>query len=194
MKLAAIEAVREAIVALVRRNGAEFKSDVRRDGLIASIRALDLTPFAAHDTEHPEAGLVERLRERARIRRQIPTRKSVQNGEPDRIADLLEEAAAALANEGPINAVPVDPMENWLMKPCLEWLEQAEHGDENKRCQMIASILRDLWKRQPPVAPVYEQMVTGNHSIGVFKDGKLLAADADVYTAPLSGPDAGREG
>lgn len=37
--------------------------------------------------------LVFRLRERARIRRQIPTRKSVQNGEPDRIADLLEEAA-----------------------------------------------------------------------------------------------------
>lgn len=37
--------------------------------------------------------LVFRLRERARIRRQIPTRKSVQNNEPDRIADLLEEAA-----------------------------------------------------------------------------------------------------
>ena len=34
-----------------------------------------------------------RLRERARIRRQIPTRKSVQEGKPDRIADLLEEAA-----------------------------------------------------------------------------------------------------
>lgn len=41
--------------------------------------------------------LVARLRERSRIRRQIPTRKSVQNGEPDRIADLLDEAAAALA-------------------------------------------------------------------------------------------------
>lgn len=40
--------------------------------------------------------LVSRLRERARIRRQIPTRKSVQEGQPDRIADLLEEAAAAL--------------------------------------------------------------------------------------------------
>lgn len=37
--------------------------------------------------------LVFRLRERARIRRQITTRKSVQNGETDRIADLLEEAA-----------------------------------------------------------------------------------------------------
>jgi hypothetical protein len=37
--------------------------------------------------------LVERLRTRAAIRRQIATRKSVQEGKPDRIADLLEEAA-----------------------------------------------------------------------------------------------------
>ena len=37
--------------------------------------------------------LVFRLRKRAEIRRQIKTRKSVQNNEPDRIADLLEEAA-----------------------------------------------------------------------------------------------------
>jgi hypothetical protein len=37
--------------------------------------------------------LVYRLRKRAEIRRQIPTRKSVQEGLPDRIADLLEEAA-----------------------------------------------------------------------------------------------------
>lgn len=37
--------------------------------------------------------LVYRLRRRAEIRRSIPTRKSVQNNEPDRIANLLEEAA-----------------------------------------------------------------------------------------------------
>lgn len=40
--------------------------------------------------------LIYRLRKRADIRRQIPGRKSVQNGEPDRIADLLEEAANAI--------------------------------------------------------------------------------------------------
>ena len=40
-----------------------------------------------------ENDLVYRLRYRAEIRRQIPTRKSVQEGAPDRIADLLEEAA-----------------------------------------------------------------------------------------------------
>lgn len=34
-----------------------------------------------------------RLRKRAEIRRQISTRKSVQEGKPDRIADLLDEAA-----------------------------------------------------------------------------------------------------
>lgn len=37
--------------------------------------------------------LVERLQKRAAIRRQITTRKSVQEGKPDRLADLLEEAA-----------------------------------------------------------------------------------------------------
>lgn len=40
-----------------------------------------------------EEELVYRLRKRAEIRRQIPGRKSVQEGKPDRIADLLEEAA-----------------------------------------------------------------------------------------------------
>lgn len=43
-----------------------------------------------------EQDLIFRLKERARIRRQIPTRKSVQEGKPDRIADLLEEAATVL--------------------------------------------------------------------------------------------------
>ena len=40
-----------------------------------------------------EQSLVVRLRKRAEIRRQIKDRKSVQEGTPDRIADLLEEAA-----------------------------------------------------------------------------------------------------
>ena len=37
--------------------------------------------------------LISKLRTRAKIRRQIPTRKSVQENKPDRLADLLEEAA-----------------------------------------------------------------------------------------------------
>ena len=40
-----------------------------------------------------EEDLVYRLRKRAEIRRQIPGRKSVEEGKADRIADLLEEAA-----------------------------------------------------------------------------------------------------
>lgn len=44
----------------------------------------------------PEQSLIERLRIRAEIRRQILTRKSVQEGAPDRIADLLEEAATEI--------------------------------------------------------------------------------------------------
>jgi hypothetical protein len=40
-----------------------------------------------------EQDLVYRLRKRAEIRRQIPGRKSVEEGKPDRIADILEEAA-----------------------------------------------------------------------------------------------------
>lgn len=43
-----------------------------------------------------EQSLVERLEMRASIRRGIKTRKSVQEGAPDRIADLLEEAAAEI--------------------------------------------------------------------------------------------------
>lgn len=43
-----------------------------------------------------EQDLVHRLRMRADIRRQIPGRKSVQEGKPDRIAELLEEAASEI--------------------------------------------------------------------------------------------------
>lgn len=40
--------------------------------------------------------LVYRLQKRAEIRRQAKGRKSVEEGKPDRIADLLEEAASAI--------------------------------------------------------------------------------------------------
>jgi hypothetical protein len=43
-----------------------------------------------------QQSLVFRLRRRAEIRRNIKDRRSVQAGEPDRIADLLEEAADEL--------------------------------------------------------------------------------------------------
>jgi len=37
--------------------------------------------------------IVYRLRKRSEIRKQIKTRKSVQDGQPDRLCELLEEAA-----------------------------------------------------------------------------------------------------
>lgn len=43
-----------------------------------------------------EQSLIFRLRKRAEIRRQNQDRKSVQEGRPDRISDLLEEAANEL--------------------------------------------------------------------------------------------------
>jgi len=55
-----------------------------------------------HNTDSPldfpvtEQSLVYRLRKRAEIRRQIAGRKSVQEGKPDRLADLLDEAADEL--------------------------------------------------------------------------------------------------
>lgn len=45
---------------------------------------------------YDQQSLVFRLRKRAEIRRQIPTRKSVQENKPDRLADLLEEAASEI--------------------------------------------------------------------------------------------------
>ena len=43
-----------------------------------------------------EDDIVYRLQKRACIRRQIPGRKSVQEGKHDRISELLEEAAATI--------------------------------------------------------------------------------------------------
>ncbi len=57
-------------------------------------RVVDNTDSSSFDSS--TEGLIVRLRKRAEIRRQIPTRKSVINGEPDRISDLLEEAANRL--------------------------------------------------------------------------------------------------
>lgn len=45
---------------------------------------------------YKEQSLIYRLRKRAEIRRKIKTRKSVLENAPDRIAELLEEAANQL--------------------------------------------------------------------------------------------------
>lgn len=52
--------------------------------IMRSLTAEELTEVLA---------LVESLRTRASIRRQIPSRKSVQENKPDRLSDLLEKSA-----------------------------------------------------------------------------------------------------
>jgi hypothetical protein len=55
--------------------------------------------FKIKDESHlpvSQQSLVFRLRKRAEIRRQIQDRKSVLEGKPDRIADLLDEAATEI--------------------------------------------------------------------------------------------------
>jgi hypothetical protein len=61
----------------------------------ACVYESDISQECVDETTKYRHDLVYRLRKRAEIRRQIPDRKSVQEGQPDRIADLLEEAADA---------------------------------------------------------------------------------------------------
>ena len=56
-------------------------------------QTLEYFGYMDHRQMNDTDDLVYRLRKRAEIRRQISTRKSVQEGQPDRIADILEEAA-----------------------------------------------------------------------------------------------------
>jgi signal recognition particle subunit SEC65 len=65
--------------------------------IVEPVHAIDISQECVDETAKYRHDLVYRLRKRAEIRRQIPDRKSVQEGQPDRIADLLEEAADALA-------------------------------------------------------------------------------------------------
>jgi hypothetical protein len=72
--------------------------------------------------------LVYRLRKRAEIRRQIPDRKSVQEGQPDRIADLLEEAAEAFesAKERGWVGLTKDEVDSWELPDCPTVFEFAQ--------------------------------------------------------------------
>ena len=73
-------------------------------GIITSMNKEDLKTYVESnpslvtkkEVDMNEQNLVYRLLKRAEIRRQISTRKSVQEGKADRIADLLEEAAAEI--------------------------------------------------------------------------------------------------
>lgn len=77
------------------RNGANSVSTPDELVLVAGW-LCGIDDAGANSTPQEEEDLVYRLRKRAEIRRQIPDRKSVQEGKPDRIADLLEESATEI--------------------------------------------------------------------------------------------------
>jgi len=81
--------------------------------------------------------LVERLRKRAEIRRNIPTRKSVQNGEPDRIADLLEEAADEISTHTYLLGVNRRLNKEWAIQN--EKIQMLE-----KECSALRQQLRQM--------------------------------------------------
>jgi hypothetical protein len=81
---------------------------------------------------------------------------------------------------------PSQPEENWLMKPALEWLEQAEHGGEKERCQMIADLLRDLWRRQAPPSEITPPIVA--HSKTEYKRLKEQGANVLPPASPAATP------
>jgi len=67
-------------------------------GSFTSAKKKLFTPLHTKDYMNNDQDIVYRLQTRATIRRQIATRKSVQEGKPDRIADILEEAAREIAH------------------------------------------------------------------------------------------------
>lgn len=71
----------------------EIKSKINDQDLINRLESEMEKNF---DT--PKDGLVYRLLKRAEIRRSIQTRKSVQENKPDRLSELLDEAAMEIYN------------------------------------------------------------------------------------------------
>lgn len=74
---------------------------------------------------YEQQSLIFRLRKRAEIRRQISTRKSVQEGRADRLSDLLEEAAdelESLRNQVAALKVVLDVERN------MKWLTDQQFG------------------------------------------------------------------
>jgi hypothetical protein len=87
--------------------------------------------------ETMESDLVERLLKRAEIRRQIGTRKSVQEGKPDRIADILEESANKItALEAQVNAL------REALGMSYRWITDVSTNDEDEVLNAIEEALQ----------------------------------------------------
>ena len=117
--------------------------------------------------------LVYRLRKRAEIRRQIPDRKSVQEGQPDRIADLLEEAADYIeqvrADEREACAKVCDGWPDYDVQGLAEAIRA--RGDaidiSQERVDETAKDKHE-WVEQPDLAKVGEVGVWGHQRVMCF--------------------------
>ena len=94
--------------------------------------------------------LVTRLRKRAEIRRQIPSRKSVQEGKPDRIADLLEEAAAEIERLTPPKK-----------QSAQEWADSLTKEQATAFVESITGGWKDLEEE------LWQETIISCHTVGV---------------------------
>lgn len=58
------------------------------------------------------------------------------------------------------------PDDVFLIGSALDWLENAEHLQDNERCKMIAAILRDLWRRASRVPDCVDTAPTPDSAMG----------------------------
>jgi hypothetical protein len=92
--------------------------------------------------------LIYRLQERARIRRQIPGRKSVEENKPDRIADLLDEAATELLRYRPPPSLATINQLEELSTLRKAWAIPADH---------LTTLLDDAAKELKRFQPLHEE-------------------------------------
>jgi hypothetical protein len=125
-----------------------------------------------------ENDLVYRLLKRAEIRRQIPGRKSVEEGKPDRIANILEEAAAEIIRLR--TKTHIDHLEelNTLVK---EYHERSGtynfHYDKCEFHQWDVSLKRELTLEQWANLEIEDWVVRI-----IWSDN---SNSSDVYSVPL---------
>jgi hypothetical protein len=72
-----------------------------------------------------------------------------------------------------------EPDDVWLIGSSLDWLENAEHGQNKDRCRIIADILRDLWRMRSPA----EQMLPAN-----VENTSGAPVEGSPTPAPAAGP------
>ncbi len=98
--------------------------------------------------------LVYRLRKRAEIRRQIHSRKSVQEGKSDHIADLLEEAAAEIER---LNELLDDGLKRRLEK--MNLLSEQEIADIVGERLSSMTALKGIVKKPDKPVPIEDMNI-----------------------------------